>query len=103
LLLRHRPPPRSLGKGGDDTLERAGEIRGELLMIWGRQDPHIPVEGRLLIYQRLTAAGLTFTWHEFNGAHAFMRDEGPRYDPALALTCYRLALDLFTRALGEGT
>jgi carboxymethylenebutenolidase len=94
---------RSLGKGGDDTLERAGEIRGELLMIWGRQDPHIPVEGRLLIYQRLTAAGLTFTWHEFNGAHAFMRDEGPRYDPALALVCYRLALDLFTRTLGEGT
>src|SRR5690349_8988730 len=27
----------SLGLGGDDTLARAEEIRGELLMIWGRQ------------------------------------------------------------------
>ena len=25
-----------------------------------------------------------FTWHEFNAAHAFLRDEGERYDPAAA-------------------
>ena len=31
----------------DDSLERARDIRGELMMIWGRQDPHIPLEGRL--------------------------------------------------------
>ncbi len=91
---------RTLGSHGDDSLERAGEIRGELLMVWGRQDPHIPAEGRALIHQRLTGAGVNFTWHEFNGAHAFMRDEGARYDPALALVGYRLALDLFARALG---
>jgi carboxymethylenebutenolidase len=91
---------RTLGKGGDDSLDRAGDIKGELLMVWGRQDPHIPAEGRALIQQRLTAAGVTFTWHEFNGAHAFMRDEGYRYDPALALIGYRLALDLFARTLG---
>lgn len=90
---------RTLGKGGDDSLDRAGEIRGELLMIWGRQDPHIPADGRALILQRLTTAGLHFTWHEFNGAHAFMRDEGHRYDPALALIGYRLAIDLFSRTL----
>ena len=93
---------RTLGQGGDDSLERAGEIRGEMLMVWGRQDPHIPVEGRLLIYQRLTATGINFTWHEFNGAHAFMRDEGARYDPALALIGYRLAIDLFVRNLTTG-
>jgi carboxymethylenebutenolidase len=69
-------------------------------MVWGRQDPHIPAEGRALIQQRLTATGVTFTWHEFNGAHAFMRDEGARYDPALALIGYRLAIDLFARTLG---
>jgi len=93
---------RSLGRGGDDSLERAGEVTGELLMVWGRQDPHIPAEGRALIYQRLSAAGVHFTWHEWNGAHAFLRDEGPRYDPALALTGYRLAIDLFARRLGDG-
>src|ERR1700744_4096454 len=33
----------SLGKGmKDDSLERTKDIQGELLMIWGRQDPHTP-------------------------------------------------------------
>ena len=92
----------SLGKGGDDSLARAGEIKGELLMIWGRQDPHIPDEGRALIHERLTAARLSFAWHEWNAAHAFMRDEGPRYDPALALGCYRMLVDFFVRTLAAG-
>lgn len=85
----------SLGLGGDDSLARTGEIAGELLMVWGRQDPHVPDEGRALIQARLTETRRRFTWHEFNAAHAFLRDEGPRYDPALALHCYRLMIDLF--------
>src|SRR4051812_3551640 len=94
---------RSLGKGTkDDSLDRIAQIKGELLMIWGRQDPHIPAEGRRLLYEALAAAGITFTWHEFNGQHAFMRDEGPRYDPSLARICYDLVLELFQRRLGEG-
>jgi carboxymethylenebutenolidase len=72
------------------------------LLIWGRQDPHVPAEGRRVIYDRLTEAGVTFTWHEWNGAHAFIRDEGPRYDPELAHTCYGLVVDLLRRKLGEG-
>lgn len=92
----------SLGKGGDDTLARMGELKAEMLMVWGRQDPHVPNEGRALIQKSMIDAGAHFTWHEFNGAHAFLRDEGPRYDPALALTCYRLAIDLFKRKLGDG-
>jgi carboxymethylenebutenolidase len=92
----------SLGKGGDDSLARAGDIRGELLMICGHQDPHIPAEGRAKIHARLEEAGVHFTWHEVNGQHAFIRDEGPRYDPELALSCYRLVIDLFRRKLGEG-
>ena len=87
----------SLGLGGDDSLERAGELKGELLMIWGRQDPHIPDQGRALIQKRLVDAGCRFTWLEVNAAHAFLRDEGPRYDPALALRCYQLTIDLFSR------
>jgi carboxymethylenebutenolidase len=92
----------SLGSAGDDSLARTGEIRGEMLMIWGRQDPHVPAEGRAKIQARMNEAGVCFTWHEFNGQHAFLRDEGPRYDPALALACYRLVIDLFKRKLGEG-
>jgi carboxymethylenebutenolidase len=94
---------RSLGKGmADNSLDRIPAIKGELLMIWGRQDPHIPAEGRRALYEALAAAGISFTWHEFNGQHAFMRDEGPRYDPALARVCYDLVLELFHRRLGEG-
>jgi carboxymethylenebutenolidase len=92
---------RSLGQGlADDSLERAAEIAGELLMIFGRQDPHIPAEGRAAIYQRLNAAERSFEWHEFNAAHAFMRDEGHRYNPALAHLCYGMMVELFKRTLG---
>ncbi|HEY2410579.1 MAG TPA: dienelactone hydrolase family protein [Polyangiaceae bacterium] len=87
----------SLGQGGDDSLARSGEIEGELLMIWGKQDPHIPAEGRTKIHARLDETARRFTWHEFNAQHAFLRDEGPRYDPELALLSYRMALDLFAR------
>jgi carboxymethylenebutenolidase len=89
-----------LGEGRcGDTLARAREIRAELLMIWGRQDPHIPDEARAGIYQALRAAGLLFTWHEFNTQHAFMRDEGARYDPEAARSAIGLALALFQRTL----
>jgi carboxymethylenebutenolidase len=94
---------RGLGKGmNDDSLDRMGEIKGEMLMVWGRQDPHVPGAGRALIYQAMTDANIAFTWHEFNGQHAFLRDEGARYDPELAQVVYGLALDLFRRKLGEG-
>ncbi|AFL88154.1 dienelactone hydrolase-like enzyme [Terriglobus roseus DSM 18391] len=93
----------SLGKGqSDDSLARAAEIKGELLMIWGRQDPHIPLEGRRIVLARLDELNLRFAWHEVNGAHAFMRDEGARYDPELAMHLYRETLDLFHRSLGAG-
>jgi carboxymethylenebutenolidase len=94
---------RGLARGmNDDSLDRLPEIKGELLMIWGRQDPHVPLEGRVKIQAALNAAGTHFTWHEFNGAHAFLRDEGYRYDPELALLSYHHAISLFRRKLGEG-
>ena len=90
----------SLGEGKhDDSLERADEITGELLHIWGRQDPHVPLEGRNLIKARLEEVGANFQWLEVNGAHAFMRDEGYRYDPELASLCMSWALDLLHRKL----
>jgi carboxymethylenebutenolidase len=94
---------RSLGLGmNDDSIYRVKDINGELCMIWGRQDPHVPREGRAVIYNALADAERNFQWHEFNGAHAFMRDEGPRYDPALAQICYGIVVEMFKRTLGEG-
>jgi carboxymethylenebutenolidase len=94
---------RSLAKGmSDNTLDRIRELKAEMLMIWGRQDPHVPREGRAIIQNALADAGTNFTWHEFNGQHAFLRDEGNRYDPALARICYGMVIELFKRKLGEG-
>lgn len=86
----------SLGAGrSDDTLARAGEIRGRLLLVFGRGDPHVPFAGRELIRARLEAAGTRHEWHELEGAHAFLRDEGYRYDPELAHLCQSLMVRLF--------
>jgi carboxymethylenebutenolidase len=91
---------RTLGKGmKDDSLDRLGDIKGEMLMAWGRQDPHIPLPGRRAIHDALTGAGVDFTWHEFNAQHAFLRDEGPRYDPGLAEVGYAMVFELFERRL----
>jgi carboxymethylenebutenolidase len=93
----------SLAKGmKDDSLARIPEIKGELMMIWGRQDPHVPGEGRAKIYTALTGASTNFTWHEFNGAHAFLRDEGYRYDAELAHLTLGMAVQFFRRKLAEG-
>ena len=91
---------RTLGQGKqDNTLNRFAELKAEMLLIWGKQDPHIPPAGRQLIYQALTDAKVNFTWHEFNAQHAFMRDEGPRYNPALAEICHAMMVELFSRTL----
>jgi carboxymethylenebutenolidase len=93
----------SLGAGmNDDSLVRAVEIKGELLMVWGRQDPHVPLEGRVKIQARLNEANLRFSWIEVNVAHAFLRDEGPRYDPELAHSVMQFVFNFFHRRLGEG-
>ena len=93
----------SLGLGmNDDSIARAGEIKGELLMAWGRQDPHISTEGRMKVLARLNEVGTKLNWHEVNGAHAFLRDEGARYDAELARDMFRLALSLFHRTLAVG-
>jgi carboxymethylenebutenolidase len=93
---------RSLGAGkNDDSLDRMGEISGEMLMVWGRQDPHIPGEGRRQIYDAMTQAGVNFQWLEVNGEHAFLRDVGPRYNPSLAGQCLNWALEVFKRNLSQ--
>src|SRR5205809_236141 len=43
-----------------------------------------PAPGRRQFFDARTSAGAWFTWHEVNAAHALLRDEGERYDPAAA-------------------
>jgi carboxymethylenebutenolidase len=81
------------------SMQRLTDIQGELMMIWGKQDSHIPEAGRILVQQKLAAANLNYTWHEFNAQHAFMRDEDPRYDAELATLGYQMSLQMFARTL----
>lgn len=81
------------------TIDLLGESDAEFLFVWGRQDPHVPLEGRKLLYEVLNEKDVNHSWHEFNGQHAFMRDEGDRYDPELATLCHQLVLSLFHRCL----
>jgi len=91
--------PTDLHTDSLDTLARVREMKGELVMIFGRQDPHVPPEGRAAIYKALNESGVLFSWHEVNAEHAFMRDEGTRWDPEAARTCMGIALGLFARNL----
>ena len=71
-----------LGRDADaGSLGRASEIRGEMLLIFGINDPHTPADGRAVIKRGLEQAGVDFRWRLYDAEHAFGRDIGPRYDP----------------------
>ena len=84
---------------GNDSLTRAEDIKGEVYMVFGKQDPHVPSEGRIKLYTHFHKIGLNYQWLEVNAVHAFMRDEGDRYDSALALEMYNRAQQFFQRTL----
>jgi carboxymethylenebutenolidase len=93
----------SLGAGkSDDSLDRVKDIKGELVMIFGKRDNHVPPEGRDLIRKTLHDAGVTFSFYEVAWAqHAFIRDElsKGRYDPVIAGICFQMLVELFARTL----
>lgn len=93
----------ALGKGkNDDSLARVGEVKGELVMIFGRKDNHVPYSGRTLIRDQLEDKGVKYTFLEINDAqHAFVRDEGSkgRYDPAITKVCFEWMYEAFDRQL----
>ena len=84
---------------GNDTLTRSNDINCPMVLVFGKQDPHVSAEGRLLIHQTLSLNKCDFNWHEVNAQHAFMRDEGDRYDAALAMQTYKMAIDFFHNTL----
>jgi len=89
-----------LGKDPDaGSLPRAGEIQGELLTVWGTADPHTPQEGREVIRAGLAPLGDRLTWREYDAEHAFGRDGGDRYDPAVTDAAFAETIAVFGRAL----
>jgi carboxymethylenebutenolidase len=89
----------ALGKDEDaGSLARAGEIEGELLLIFGTRDPHTPAEGREAIRRGLESSGVRFTWSEYDAEHAFGRDVGERYDPEATDSAFAETVSLLRRA-----
>ncbi|MGH9775133.1 MAG: dienelactone hydrolase family protein [Candidatus Acidiferrales bacterium] len=89
------------GKLGQDadagSLAHASEIRGELLLVFGTKDPHVPAEGRELIDRALHRAGVNFRTSLYPAEHAFMRDEGPRFDPEATDLAFAEMIQLFRK------
>jgi len=87
--------------GSVKTLPEIPQIKGEVCMIWGRHDPHIPDNHRREIYSEFQNSKINFTWHEFNANHSFMMDEDAkgRHDPSVADLSYFLVFDVFARNL----
>lgn len=88
--------------GSAHTLDLLPGLHGEVAMIFGIKDTHVPDAGRDLIRAKLRDAAAVYSFHEFAwGQHAFIRDElsKGRYDPAVTKVCFEVLLELFGRVL----
>jgi len=96
----------TLGKGkNDDSLKRVrkGDLtgKGELVMIFGVQDTHVPRAGRDLIRATLEDANVTTSFLEVQAQHAFIRDEQSkgRWDAALTRSLVGFMMEVFERTV----
>jgi len=82
------------------TLAQLGEIKGELLVCVGRLDPHVPETARNTLVAALQATGVRHQIKVYEAEHAFMRDEGNRYDSEAADAVWREVVSLYSRVFG---
>ncbi|KAI0094653.1 dienelactone hydrolase [Irpex rosettiformis] len=98
----------TLGKGkNDDTLVRVknGDLngKGELVMVFGKQDTHVPRAGRDLIRATLDEAKIPTSFLEVQAQHAFIRDESSkgRWDAALTRSLFMFMMEVFDRTIAR--
>lgn len=91
--------------GTSDSLKRAEEIKGEVVLIFGVNDTHVGLEGRTKIRERVSTLGIPYSILELQAAHAFIRDTSSkgRFDGALSRVCFSLLLEVFGRTVGIDT
>ena len=82
---------------------RTKEIRGELLMIFGTKDPHVPEAGRETIDAALRKSGTKYRTilYPADQLLRFTRDEGPRFDPEATDQAFAEMMGLFRRVFQE--
>ncbi|MBE9043495.1 dienelactone hydrolase family protein [Pleurocapsales cyanobacterium LEGE 10410] len=89
-----------LGRGKADTIERADEIEGEVLTVFGSLDSFVPPEGRDKILQALNKAGVRHETLLYKADHVFMRNDGYRYDPVATDDAWVKITEFFESVLG---
>ncbi|MCV3213290.1 dienelactone hydrolase family protein [Plectonema radiosum NIES-515] len=90
-------PSGKLGKGIADTIKRVSEIKGEMLMVFGTLDPHIPDSDRQTLIKALENAGIPHEVFLYEAEHTFMRDDGYRYDSAATTSAWSEIIAFFER------
>ena len=91
----------NLGLELADTLQRADQIQGALITIFGSLDPHVPAEAREAILMGLAALpDLRHRTLLYEANHTFMRDDGERWDPECADQAWSAMIDFLRRELG---
>lgn len=85
-----------LGQGANaDSLPRAADIKGQLLLLFGALDPLIPAEGRATIEAALQQANVHYETRLYPADHGFVRDDRAAYDPECADQAFAKAVRLF--------
>lgn len=94
-------PSGKLGKGVADTIERVSEIKGEMLIVLGTLDPHVPENDRQTLSQALEKANVPHLIFLYEAEHTFMRDDGYRYDSAAATSAWSEIVAFFQRMFAD--
>lgn len=94
-------PSGKLGKGVADTVHRVSEIKGEMLLILGTLDPHIPKSDRQTLIKAIEDAGVPHKVVLYEAEHTFMRDDGYRYDAVAATSAWGEIIDFLGQVFAD--
>lgn len=84
--------------GGEPTVTVTPQIHGEMLCLFGTEDPSIPSSDIHLIEQALTDAHVTHNVLQFEGAgHGFFCDQRDDYHPGAAQAAWKTVTHLFEK------
>lgn len=94
-------PPEGFPLQVRPIIDLAPQIRGEVLGLFGADDRYPSPEHVEAIRAGLEAAGVTHTFHSYEGAgHSFFSVDRPAYRPEAAVAGWREIRSFFERTLG---
>ena len=94
-------PSGKLGNSIADTIDRVSEIKGEMLIVLGTLDPHVPENDRQTIIKALENASVPHQILLYEAEHTFMRDDGYRYDSAATTSAWSEIVGFFERMFAD--